>query len=108
MSKVEILNSLDHPLILNYEEIYEDKEYLYFVSDYMRGGELYDAIIAKGNYNEKDTAMIVKQLLQGLAYLHTKGIVHRNIRAGNILLNEVGKLNLKLIDFDFAGVKPAG
>jgi calcium-dependent protein kinase len=63
MKKVEILNSIDHPLVLNYEEIYEDKDYLYFVTDYMRGGELYDAMVSRGNYSEKDAAFIMKQLL---------------------------------------------
>ena len=108
MSKVQILNTLDHPGVLNYQEIYEDADYFYFVSEYMRGGELYDAIVAKGNYTERDAAYIVKQLLQSVAYLHSKGVVHRNIRAGNILLADAGSLDLKLIDFDFAGVKPAG
>lgn len=74
----------------------------------MRGGELYDAVMQKGNYTEKDTALIIRQLLQAVAYLHSKGVVHRNIRPGNILLTEPGSLNLKLIDFDFAGIKPAG
>lgn len=63
MKKVEILNTIDHPLVLNYSEIYEDKEYLYFVSDYMQGGELYDAMVARGNFSEKDAAFIIKQLL---------------------------------------------
>ncbi len=108
MAKVQILNSIDHPLVLNYEEIYEDEGYLYFVSEYMRGGELYDAIIAKGNYSEHDAAFLVKQLLQSIAYLHSKGVVHRNLRPGNILIKDAASLNIKIIDFDFAGIKPAG
>eukprot|EP00347_Sterkiella_histriomuscorum_P016975 403351138 len=105
MSKIDkILNTIDHPLVMNYQEIYEDKDYLYFVCEYMQGGELYDAMVARGNYNEKDAALIIKQLLQALAFLHQKNIVHRNIRAGNILFEDPKEINLKLIDFDFAGV----
>jgi len=74
----------------------------------MLGGDIYDAVLAKGNYSEKDAAFVMKQLLQSIAYLHSKGIVHRNIRAGNILLVEPKRLNLRLIDFDFAAIKPAG
>ena len=44
-------------------------------------------------------------MLEAANYLHKKGIVHRNIRTGNILFTEYGKLNLKLIDFDVAGTK---
>jgi len=63
MAKLDILNSLDHPLILNYQEIYEDDDYLYFVSEKMLGGDLYDAVSARGNYSEKDAAFVMKQLL---------------------------------------------
>ena len=108
METVDLLGTLDHPNVLKYDEVYEDKDYLYFIADYMRGGELYDAIIARGNYNEHDSAYIVRQLLQAVAYLHADGIVHRNIRPGNILLANQKSLELKLIDYDFASVKPAG
>ncbi len=63
MDSVKLLGELDHPNVLKYDEVYEDKDYLYLVSDYMRGGELYDAIIARGNYSEHDAAYITKQLL---------------------------------------------
>ena len=108
METVNLLGTLDHPNVLKYDEVYEDKDYLYFISDYMRGGELYDSIIARGNYNEHDAAYIVRQLLQAVAYLHSDGIVHRNIHPGNILLTNPKSLELKLIDYDFAAVKPAG
>ena len=48
---------------------------------------------------------MIKQLLQAASYLHKQGIVHRNIRSGNILFAERGKMNIKLIDFDVAGTK---
>lgn len=68
----------------------------------MSGGELYDTIVSKGNFTEHDAGYIIKQLLQALAFIHNKGLVHRNIRPGNIMMKEKGKLDLKLIDFDLA------
>jgi serine/threonine protein kinase len=56
-------------------------------------------------YSESTAATIIYQLISALGYLHKKGIIHRNIRAGNILLNEKGKLDIKVIDFDVAGTK---
>jgi len=60
MSKVQILDSLYHPNILKYDEIFEDKDRLYFVSDVMTGGDLYDAVTNKGNYTEHDAAHIMR------------------------------------------------
>ena len=108
MQKVELQAQLDHPNVLSYSEVFEDKDYLYLVSDYMRGGELYDAIVARGNFTEHDAAHITRQLLLAVSYLHSKNIVHRNIRPGNIMMREQGKFDLRIIDFDFAGIKPAG
>lgn len=82
----EMQRKLDHPHLMKYEEIYEDKDYVYFVMDYARGGELYDAIEAKGNFTEHDCAHIIHQLLLGINYLHDQcGTAHRNIRPGNVL-----------------------
>lgn len=72
----------------------------------MKGGDLWNAVMTfGGKYTEEIAATVTKQILQALAYLHKKGITHRNIRTGNILFTEEGKLNLKLIDFDVAGTK---
>jgi calcium-dependent protein kinase len=105
---VHLLDHIEHPNILKYEEVYEDKTYLYFVSDYMKGGELYDAIVNRGNYNEHDAATVIRQLLLSVAYLHSEGMVNRNIRPGNILLQNPKSLDLKVIDYDFAAIRPAG
>ncbi len=58
-----------------------------------------------GQYTEAIAATIIKQVLQALVYLHSRGIPHRNIRTGNILFSEDKKLNIKLVDFDIAGTK---
>ena len=71
-----------------YTEVYEDKDYLYLVSDYMKGGELYDALVEKKAFTEHDAAHITRQLLLAVSYLHNKGIIHRNIRPGNVMFRD--------------------
>lgn len=60
LEKVQIQSELDHPNVLSYQEVYEDKDYLYLVCEYMKGGELYDAMVAKGNFTEHDAAHVIK------------------------------------------------
>eukprot|EP00347_Sterkiella_histriomuscorum_P012801 403367176 len=104
--KIELIKHLDHPNIAKYIEYYEDENNFYFVSEYMQGGDLWNAVMTLGGkYTEEVAATVIKQILHALVYLNSKGIVHRNIRTGNILFTENGKLNLKLIDFDVAGTK---
>jgi calcium-dependent protein kinase len=109
LKKVKIVASLDHPNICKYLELFEDEYSYYFVSEYLTGGDLWDAVHGLfggfGGYTEETTANVIKQLLQSVSYLHKKGIVHRNIRSGNILFAERGKIDIKLIDFDVAGTK---
>jgi serine/threonine protein kinase len=89
--------------------LFEDDYSYYFVSEYLGGGDLWDAVHGLfggfGGYTEETSANVIKQLLQAVNYLHKKGIVHRNIRSGNILFTERGKADIKLIDFDVAGTK---
>lgn len=105
-NQIELQNNLDHPGIVKYLEWFEDETSVYLVCEYLKGGDLWDAVMNfGGKYTEDIAATIIKQLLQITSYLHKKGIPHRNIRTGNILFNEVGKLDIKLIDFDTAGNK---
>jgi len=72
----------------------------------MAGGDLWNGLMSfGGHYTETIAATVIQQILQALVYLHDKGLPHRNLRPGNILFTEQGKLDLKLIDFDIAGTK---
>ena len=67
---------------------------------YCSGGELFDRIKRESYFSEKEAARYIKQLLSALAYLHARNIVHRDLKAENLLFeNESSEANLKLIDF---------
>lgn len=101
MQEVEILKQLDHPNILKIYDFYYDDKYYYIITEYCKGGELFDKITSVGHFNEKVAASIIKQILSGVAYLHSRGIVHRDLKPENILLesNQNKDFSIKIIDF---------
>lgn len=69
------------------------------VTELCNGGELFDEIIARGRFEEKDAAVILKQLLSAINYCHRKNVCHRDLKPENILLDSNDKQTIKLIDF---------
>jgi len=97
--EIDILKNLDHPNILRLYEVFEDKKYIYLVTEFCQGGELFDEIIARGKFSERDAAHVIKQLLSAIAYCHTRKICHRDLKPENILIDNKETLSIKLIDF---------
>ena len=86
--EVELLRVVDHPNILKMYEFFEDEKRYYIVTDICKGGELFDEIVARGKFTERDTAMLMKQVLSCINYCHTNNIVHRDLKPENILLEQ--------------------
>jgi len=66
------------------------------------GGELFDRIMNKGHYQEKDAAILIYKLLSALVYLHSMNIMHRDIKPENLILKDQDGFDLKLADFGLA------
>jgi len=108
-NEIEILSKVDHPNIVRMHSIFDTPEHLFIVMDLMEGGELYEEIIQRSVFSEKEAAIIVKQLLDALVYLHAQGIVHRDLKLENLLLSKKGELDVKLADFGLSRLfKPGG
>ena len=106
VKKIQLVASLDHPKICKYIEYFETDDQFFLVSEYLAGGDLWDGLMNfGGQYTEAIAATVTQQVLQALAYLHEKGLPHRNLRPVKILFVEQGKLDLKLVGFDVAGTK---
>mmetsp|Transcript_7741 Transcript_7741/g.8449 ORF Transcript_7741/g.8449 Transcript_7741/m.8449 type:complete len:383 (-) Transcript_7741:100-1248(-) len=102
-SEVQILTSINHPNIVKAFEFFEEEKYFYVILEYLDGGELFDRIVKKTFYNEKEARDLVQTLLLALKYLHHKNIVHRDLKPENLLMaTQNDDANVKLADFGFA------
>jgi len=103
-SEVEIFLCMDHPHVIRLYDVYESDDYLHLVMECMEGGELFDRVIELKRFSERDAADAVWQILLALNYIHTHGIVHRDLKLENFLYDKKGSTHLKLIDFGFSKV----
>jgi calcium/calmodulin-dependent protein kinase I len=69
-TELGVLKKVDHPNIVKLENLYESKEGVFIVTELASGGELFNQLLLKGSYTERDAANLVKQILEGVAYLH--------------------------------------
>ena len=97
--EIDILKNLDHPNILRLYETIEDNNSIYLVTEICEGGELFDEILARNRFEEKDAAPIMKQLLSAINYCHKKNVCHRDLKPENVLLDSKDKQTIKVIDF---------
>jgi serine/threonine protein kinase len=102
INETKIIEGLNHVNIIKYIETIVDpskRTKIYIIMEYCNEGDLCDYMKNNPGRNEKDINMLIKQLISGLDYLYSKGIVHRDIKPQNILLNNNV---IKIIDFGFA------
>eukprot|EP00494_Astrolonche_serrata_P027128 UN27391 len=96
-TEIKILRQCNHPNVVKLFDVFEDKFNLFLVMEHLGGGELYDRIVERHRYHEKDSKLILKQMLEAIAYLHSERIVHCDLKPDNFLFDS--KNNLKVIDF---------
>eukprot|EP01053_Blabericola_migrator_P009774 Blabericola_migrator_1__9773@NODE_535_length_7764_cov_129_977784_g408_i0_p4_GENE_NODE_535_length_7764_cov_129_977784_g408_i0NODE_535_length_7764_cov_129_977784_g408_i0_p4_ORF_typecomplete_len363_score44_88Pkinase/PF00069_25/2_9e75Pkinase_Tyr/PF07714_17/3_6e46Kinaselike/PF14531_6/7_3e19Kdo/PF06293_14/3_8e13Pkinase_fungal/PF17667_1/3_3e09YrbLPhoP_reg/PF10707_9/8_2e08YrbLPhoP_reg/PF10707_9/3_3e02APH/PF01636_23/1_1e06APH/PF01636_23/9e02RIO1/PF01163_22/4_3e07WaaY/PF06176_11/2_1e05FTA2/PF13095_6/0_000 len=95
-----LLSKIDHPHIIRYYDFYEDRHFLYCVMEKCDGGELFESILRHRTFPERRAAQLCYQMLRALAYVHSCGVVHRDIKAENFLFKTTHPDSpLKLIDF---------
>mmetsp|Transcript_5989 Transcript_5989/g.18034 ORF Transcript_5989/g.18034 Transcript_5989/m.18034 type:complete len:358 (-) Transcript_5989:366-1439(-) len=100
--EIEIMQNTKHPNVITLFEIYDEPKRMSLVMELVTGGELFDRIVAKSQYTEKEAADCMKQLCTALAYLHGQNVVHRDLKPENILLRNLQSPAIKIIDFGSA------
>lgn len=102
-NEVDILKKVSHPNIVKLFEFYEDDRSFHLVTELLKGGDLVSYLLKEGKLTEQTTAYFFKQLLSAVAYCHSKGIVHRDLKLDHLLLDSDSKTaSLKVIDFGTA------
>jgi calcium-dependent protein kinase len=98
--EINIMSMCDHPNILRLHEYFETDKKVYLILDLCTGGELLDHLNSHQSLDENIVRRYVKQILGAIIYLHERGIVHRDLKLENFLLETKGEIaELKLIDF---------
>ncbi|XP_054902350.1 NUAK family SNF1-like kinase 1 [Poeciliopsis prolifica] len=95
--EIEITSSLRHSNIIRFHEVFESRDKIVIVMEYASRGELYDYIQERKRLPETEARSIFRQIASAVHYCHKNGVVHRDLKLENILLDK--DLNVKLADF---------
>nr|XP_044990934.1 death-associated protein kinase 3 [Jaculus jaculus]XP_044990935.1 death-associated protein kinase 3 [Jaculus jaculus]XP_044990937.1 death-associated protein kinase 3 [Jaculus jaculus] len=108
--EVSILREIRHPNIITLHDVFENKTDVVLILELVSGGELFDFLAEKESLTEDEATQFLKQILDGVNYLHTKRIAHFDLKPENIMLldKNVPNPRIKLIDFGIAHKIEAG
>ncbi|XP_053740857.1 death-associated protein kinase 2 isoform X2 [Synchiropus splendidus] len=102
--EVEVLQQLQHPNVVALHDVYENRTDVVLILELVSGGELFDFLAQKESLSEEEATQFIKQILDGVEYLHQKSIAHFDLKPENImLLDRTASLpRIKIIDFGLA------
>ncbi|XP_067931569.1 calcium/calmodulin-dependent protein kinase type 1-like [Watersipora subatra] len=108
-NEISVLQKLKHPNIVQLLDVFDDKTYVYLVMELVTGGELFDMIVSRGMYTEKDASALISTILEAVDYLHSKGVVHRDLKPENLLYySEDPDSKIMISDFGLSKTEGSG
>ena len=103
-SEIQVVMGMDHPNIVKFYQCVYDNDYLNIVMELVRGKPLSDYLDERKQLPEDECQIIVRQMMHAISYLHSKGIVHRDLKLDNVMIDgletgDINKIRVKMIDF---------
>jgi calcium-dependent protein kinase len=100
LQELNLVKSLEHPSLIRLNEFFKNDKAVFFVFENVRGNSIIEFFTQQKNlYNDQVISRVFRELMLALRYLHSKKVIHRNIRPGNLFFDG---MVLKIIDFSFA------
>lgn len=96
MNERQLLEELDSDFITKLSYAFQDDKHLYFVMDYVEGGDLFNVVQRQGRLDERVARTYIAELLTAIQYLHSKNVLYRDLKLENIMIDRAG--HIKLVD----------
>jgi calcium/calmodulin-dependent protein kinase I len=84
--EVQILQEMNHKNIIRLYDVFDEDDYYFLCTEVMKGGELFDRVVQKSYYNEKEARDVCVILFDALGYFHERKVAHRDLKPENLLL----------------------
>ncbi|XP_052899430.1 calcium/calmodulin-dependent protein kinase type 1 isoform X2 [Anopheles moucheti] len=108
-NEIRVLKRFTHPNIVQLLETFEDKSKVYLIMELVTGGELFDRIVEKGSYTERDASNLIRQVLEAVDYMHEQGVVHRDLKPENLLYYSPAEdSKIMISDFGLSKMEDSG
>ncbi|EGG24005.1 putative protein serine/threonine kinase [Cavenderia fasciculata] len=108
--EIEIMKKLKHKNIIQLIEVFDSQDYLFLVLELVRGGELFDKIVDRGQYSERDACNLVRQIVSAVQYMHQHGVCHRDLKPENLLCSadDEAEQFVRIADFGLSKIFEGG
>jgi len=103
-TEVDILTKVKHPHIIALKDLFDEPDNLYMVMQLVTGGELFDRIMKKGQYSEKDACAVIIKVVAAISYLHGHNIAHRDLKPENLLVQGDDDTQVMISDFGLSRI----
>ncbi|KAF8245888.1 Pkinase-domain-containing protein [Wilcoxina mikolae CBS 423.85] len=100
--ELQVHKTMKHPNIVRYVEVFEDDDNIYMILELCLNKSLMDMLRRRKRFTEPETRYFILQLMGALKYMHGKNVIHRDLKLGNIFLDE--HMNIKIGDFGLAAL----
>jgi serine/threonine protein kinase len=105
--EIRVIQQLHHPGIVQLIDLLSDDHNYYVMMEFCQGGELFQHVVARGHLNEGDAKPFIRQILEALSFVHSRGVCHRDLKPENLLLDLSHRV--KISDFGLSRfVRPDG